>query len=110
MIILDTCTLVWMTNCPEELSKAAAKAIRANADALCVLPISAWEIAMKIKGGKLAVGGTMSAGEWYEKVVNSYGLREIPLTAELLCASVQLPPVHRDPCDREAIEKFEEIA
>jgi len=33
-------------------------------------------------------------------VIDRYGMREIPLDAELLCASVALPWIHRDPCDR----------
>lgn len=100
MIILDTCALVWLTNDPATLSRPAAAAIRRQADALAVLPITAWEVAVKCRSGGLTLTGHFTAAEWYAATVARYGLHEIPLDAGLLCASVLLPSIHRDPCDR----------
>ena len=46
------------------------------------------------------MSGPLSPQEWYAEVVRRYGLHEIALDARVLCESVALPPVHRDPCDR----------
>lgn len=100
MILLDTCALVWMTNQPSSLSAEASKAIRRSADALAVVPISAWEIAIKCRDGGLRLSGRLTPQEWYAETVRRYGLYEIPLDARVLCESVALPPIHRDPCDR----------
>ena len=50
MIILDTCALVWLVDSPSNLSSKALDAIREQSSSLCVVPISAWEIA--VKGGQ----------------------------------------------------------
>ena len=100
MIILDTCALIWLTNKPDLLSPKAANMIRRKADALAVVPISAWEVALKINNGTLQLHGTLSPLKWYHEVVSRYGICEIPLDAALLCASAGLPLIHRDPCDR----------
>lgn len=100
MILLDTCALVWMTNQPDLLSPKAADAIRRNADAIAVVSISAWEVAIKCRDGGLLLSGRYSPQEWYAEAVRRYGLHEIPLDSHVLCESVALPPIHRDPCDR----------
>jgi PIN domain nuclease of toxin-antitoxin system len=100
MILLDTCALVWMTTQPGQLSAKAAEAVRRNADAIAVVPISAWEIAIKCRDGGLRLSGPYSPHEWYQEAVRRYGLHEIPLDALVLCESVALPPIHRDRCDR----------
>lgn len=100
MILLDTCALVWMTNQPDLLSPKAADAIRRNADAIAVVAISAWEVAIKCRAGGLVLSARYSPQEWYAEAVRRYGLHEIPLDSHVLCESVTLPPIHRDPCDR----------
>jgi PIN domain nuclease of toxin-antitoxin system len=49
-----------MANRPSLLSPRAAEAIRRNPDALAVVPISAWEIAVKCRDGGLRFGGRYS--------------------------------------------------
>lgn len=100
MIILDTCALVWLVDSPSNLSGKAIDAIREHSSSLSVVPISAWEIAVKAATGRILMKKTMSPLRWYEESVEEFGLDEIHLDAGLLCASATLPLIHRDPCDR----------
>lgn len=100
MIVLDTCALVWLVDSPAELSDNAIEAIRKNSGSTAVLPISAWEIALKVRNGGILMRHSMSPYEWYREVLEDYGLVEIPLDAKILCASAKLEFIHRDPCDR----------
>lgn len=100
MIILDTCALVWLIDSPKNLSLKAIAAIERQSNTLAVLPISAWEIAVKSRQGGILMGKKISPVEWYNEAVKDYGLNEISLSASLLCVSANLPMIHRDPCDR----------
>lgn len=100
MIILDTCALVWLVDSPSELSANAVESIRKNSGSTAVLPISAWEIALKVRNGGILMRHSLSPYEWYREVLEDYGLVEIPLDAKILCASAKLEFIHRDPCDR----------
>ncbi len=99
MIILDTCALVWLVDSPHNLSKKALQNIK-DSDSLAVLPISAWEIALKCRNGGIQMKKNMDPLNWYSEALTDYGMKEIQLNAQLLCSSVLLPPIHRDPCDR----------
>ena len=79
------------------MSDAAAQAV-ANAPVISVCGISAWEIAIKLKSGKLAIRKPVH--EWYADSLVRYRLDEVPLTVSLLCAAADLPLLHRDPFDR----------
>lgn len=100
MIILDTCAFVWLVDSPGNLSRKAIEAIEGQNGALAVLPISAWEIAIKCRQGGILMKKGIHPLEWYNDSVKDYGLHEISLNAGLLCASASLPFIHRDPCDR----------
>lgn len=100
MILLDTCALIWLASDPGSLSAKAAAAIRRYSDGLTVSPISAWEVAIRCRSGGLRLSSSLTPADWYEETVRRYGMHEMPLDARLLCMSVTLPPIHRDPCDR----------
>lgn len=100
MIVLDTCALVWLVDSPADLSDNAIESIRKNSGSTAVLPISAWEIALKVGNGGILMRHGISPYEWYREVLEDYGLTEIPLDAKILCASAKLEFIHRDPCDR----------
>ena len=100
MIILDTCAFVWLIDSPKNLSDKAVRAIEEQSETLAVLPISAWEIALKCGQRGIVISKGRMPLEWYNEAVHNYGIQEIPLTASLLCESAKLPLIHRDPCDR----------
>ena len=102
MIVLDTHALVWWVNGSAELSDRAGrtirKALRAG-DPLLVSAISAWEIAMLVRKGRLAL--TMDVTAWLGTIATIEGLRFVPLDNETAVQSVELPgEFHADPADR----------
>lgn len=98
MILLDTCALIWLATGAPELSESARAVIQQHAGTLLVSAISAFEIGLLKRKGRLAFRLTASA--WFAEAVRHHGLREIPISGAIAAASTELPPIHRDPADR----------
>ena len=98
MILLDTCTLLWLASDQKKMSPKAKKEIEKNAQSLFVSAITAFEIAIKCRNGKLEL--PLPPLDWFTEAVDFHGIREIPVTSSIAVSSVQLPPLHSDPCDR----------
>lgn len=96
-MILDTCALLWLAEGGDRLSPAARNRIE-NAPVVYVSAISAFEIGIKCRSGKLRL--PMPAAEWFLAVVDHHGLAVQPLDWDVCIAAAELPPLHRDPCDR----------
>jgi len=102
LIVLDTHALIWWVNDDRQLSPRARKAIekefRGDAQ-LLVSAISAWEIAMLVARGRLAL--TMDIDDWLATVASIDGVAFVPVDTDLAVQSVRLPGVfHQDPADR----------
>lgn len=98
MVLLDTCALLWLAADKRKLSAAAKQAIQENSGELFVSSLSAFEVAIKVKKGKLDL--PMAAADWFEQALEHHGIREIPVDSAVALASVALPSLHNDPCDR----------
>lgn len=98
MILLDTCVLLWLASDQKKISTKAKKTIEKNAHALFVSAISAFEIAIKYQNGKLEL--PLPTMDWFAEALEFHGICEIPVTSSIAISSVQLPPLHNDPCDR----------
>ncbi len=98
MVLLDTCTLLWLAAEQSQLSPAAREAIARNAGRLFVSAISAFEIGIKHAKGRLSL--PVEADAWFAQVLDFHGLREIPVSGRIAARSTALPPLHADPCDR----------
>ena len=98
MVILDTCTLLWLAADQGRLSTAARGAIERHSAALFVSAITAFEIAVKCRRGRLEL--PLPAMDWFTKALDFHGVHELAVTSHIAVASVQLPPLHSDPCDR----------
>jgi len=98
MLLLDTCAMLWLAYEHEKLTKTATEALEKSAGSLFVSAISAFEIAHKHRQGKL--GLPLQPAEWYEEALRTHGLTEIPIDGPIAVRSVNLPRIHRDPCDR----------
>jgi PIN domain nuclease of toxin-antitoxin system len=96
-MILDTCALLWLAEGGDRLSPAARDRIE-NAPVVYVSSISAFEIGIKCRSGKLKL--PMPAAEWFQAVVDHHGLAIQPLDWDVCIAAAELPPLHKDPCDR----------
>jgi PIN domain nuclease of toxin-antitoxin system len=94
-VLLDTCALIALAD--GGLPKRAAAALRQAPDAY-VSAVTAWEVAIKVAGGRLRLLDTPAA--WFQGLLERYDLREIPLEGRTACAAAALPLVHRDPFDR----------
>jgi len=57
-------------------------------------PVSVWEIAIKIRNGKL----NLNIKELYA-FAKKYDFNELPLTGDCLKAYLELPNIHKDPFD-----------
>lgn len=102
MIVLDTHVLIWWVNGDKKLSSAARKAIKSSlskGEDILISSISAWEIAMLVKRGRLTL--TMEVSEWLAVTTAIDGLRYVPIDNEIAVHSVTLPDeFHPDPADR----------
>jgi PIN domain nuclease of toxin-antitoxin system len=96
-VLLDTCALLALAGNSGKLPEKAAEAI-ALAPSVAVSVVSVWEIAIKVKTGRLHLGKPVL--NWYAESLSRYHLDEIPLPASLICAAADLPLLHRDPFDR----------
>ena len=92
---MDTCAVLALVR--GELPDGAAAALR-HAPEAYVSVVSAWEVAIKVAGGKLRLAEPPA--RWFGGLIEHYDLREVPLEAGLACAAAALPPIHRDPFDR----------
>ncbi|WP_028354587.1 type II toxin-antitoxin system VapC family toxin [Bordetella petrii] len=101
MIVLDTHALVWWAAGDSQLSRPAREAIEAEVQdgEILVSAISAWEVAMLAKAGRLAL--TMDAAAWLDTVAEVPAIRFVPVDVRISVQSVDLPgEFHKDPADR----------
>jgi len=96
-LLLDTHALLWWSTSDAKLSPKAKKAIASEDIDVFVSAASAWEIATKVRIGKLewpATAGTVNA------YVLEQGFRALPISLEHAERAGQLAIAHRDPFDR----------
>lgn len=98
MLLLDTCTLLWLVAGSRRLSAGAVASIREHRGAIFVSAISAFEVGLKHRKGKLEL--PVEADLWYREALDFHGLVEIAIDGEIAARSTQLPALHADPCDR----------
>ncbi len=98
MILLDTCTLLWLVAAPSRLSKRARATIDASRGQMFVSAISAFEVAIKHRRRALVL--PLPADEWYAAAIAHHGVVEIAVTGSIAARSVALPALHADPADR----------
>lgn len=101
MIVLDTHAWVWFVSNPEQLSKAAKKAIDASLERkeIFISSISAWEVALLVAKDRLRLA--MEAAEWIGKSERLPFFTFLPVDNAIAVKSVNLPaPLHQDPADR----------
>jgi PIN domain nuclease of toxin-antitoxin system len=97
MLLLDTCTLLWLVADQKKLSVKATRLI-STAKSIFVSSISAFEIGIKHEKKLLLL--PKPPMEWFESVLTLHGLTEIPVNGRIALQATQLPPIHRDPADR----------
>ena len=100
MIVMATCSIIWDALSPKDLSRKAKKAINKNEQkGLIFCDISAWEIAMLIKKGKLQVEETPT--NFINTILDSRNYIYKSITPEIADLSVNLgKEIIKDPADR----------
>jgi PIN domain nuclease of toxin-antitoxin system len=97
-LLLDTCALYVIAEDPRRLSAKARSALLRHRGSLLVSAISAFEVAIKVRKGGVVL--PLPAWEWYQSLVASFELIEVPISAQIAARSVELPYGNQDPCDR----------
>lgn len=97
MIVLDTSALLYWTLDPAQLSPDAEQVIE-NADRIVISSISVWEIALKVKRGKLVIPLTIP--EYVERLQRLEALEILSVDVQTWLDNLDLLWEHRDPADR----------
>lgn len=99
MVLLDTHTLVWLSEGNAKLGDESRQIIDSalQANELFVSSISFWEVSMLVEKKRLKMD--VSVSEWRANLLNK-GLQEIPLKGHTAIESAQLVGFHGDPADR----------
>lgn len=100
-LLLDTCALIWIA-AGDPISDAASEALNEVAEqgaAVCVSPISAWEVGLLVARGRLAL--SMPPQAWLAAFLGQPGVALAPMPVDTLVDSSFLPGAPpRDPADR----------
>ena len=98
MVLFDTHAFVWLVSDQSELSEEAKRLIRDSSGALYLSSISALEIGLSVKRGRLSL--PVKPHRFLAEGLSQHGIQEIPLTSEIALLSAKLPEFHNDPFDR----------
>lgn len=97
-VLLDTCAVIWATLSPSDLSERAREIVADEGNVILVSAASAWEIATKIRNGKLP--GAEKLERDFIEVMEDAGYTLLPIDAVSALRAGRLHADHRDPFDR----------
>ncbi len=96
-ILLDTHTLLWLVSTPDRVSTTARDVLADPDREVAVSAVSAWEIAIKTRLGRLDGEPLLSA---WPDIMAAMGLTELPIESADAILAGRLRWDHRDPFDR----------
>jgi PIN domain nuclease of toxin-antitoxin system len=96
--LLDTHALLWWLSDDPSLPRAARKVIAETKNTLIVSAASAWEIAIKVRLGKLPTAIDLAAD--FSGLVEREGFELLAISAEHVIRAGLLPGPRKDPFDR----------
>lgn len=97
-ILVDTHVLIWAAIASPRLSESARAVIENEESELLVSAATAWEIAIKVRRGRLPQAKELEA-DFLEKVEEA-GYALLPIDAPLALRAARMPGDHGDPFDR----------
>ncbi len=97
-VLLDTHTLLWATLSPASLSREAATIIADESNEILVSAACAWEIATKVRIGKLPGAETLERN--FLDVMDAAGYTLLAIDASSALRAGRFMGEHRDPFDR----------
>ena len=96
-ILLDTHTVLWLVSTPDQVSAAAREQITDSTREVMVSAVSAWEIAIKTRLGRLDGEPLLSA---WPDIMAAMAVTELAIEAADAILAGRLAWNHRDPFDR----------
>lgn len=96
--LVDTHALLWWLDGDERLSKAARAFIQKEDNVILVSAASAWEIATKVRLGKLP--GAVEVAADFSACLLQQGFTPLDITVEHALRAGSMPGSHKDPFDR----------
>ena len=97
-LLLDTQTFIWWRDGHRKLGPRARAAIERDATVVRVSVVSAWEIAIKWRTGRLQLPSPPH--RWIPAAIDSSGFHVLPVELGHAVAVSALPDHHPDPFDR----------
>ena len=102
-VLIDTHALLWSFNSDPSLSARARRLIEDGENEILVSAASAWEIATKVRLGKLPTGENLVND--FEYYLLQLGFDELPISVLHAVRAGTLGGMHRDPFDRMLISQ-----
>jgi PIN domain nuclease of toxin-antitoxin system len=98
-LLLDTHTILWMTEQVPKLGRAARRSCDAAlaAGELAIPTVAIFEIGWGLRRGRIE--GPADVRAWRNRIL-SLGVREVGLSAEVAMTAMELEDLHGDPFDR----------
>jgi PIN domain nuclease of toxin-antitoxin system len=96
--LLDTHALLWWFSDDPALTRTARKTIADTGNLPIVSAVSAWEIATKVRLGRLATAADLVAD--FTSLVEREGFELLSISADHAIRAGLLPGPHKDPFDR----------
>ena len=97
-MILDTCALLWLAGDDHgRISEETLNRIN-KAPSVSIVAITGFEIGIKYRAGKLIL--PVKPQEWIDSILEFHKIGVISLDLGLCTRATELPPIHKDPCDR----------
>jgi PIN domain nuclease of toxin-antitoxin system len=97
-VLLDTHALLWWLSDDPALTRSARKVIAETKNVIFVSAASAWEIAIKVRLGKLPTAGNLAAD--FSGYLAREGMEILSISGEHAIRAGLLPDTHKDPFDR----------
>ena len=102
-LLIDTHALLWWLSDDQSLSVAARKAMAETSNVLLVSAASAWEIATKVRLGRLPGAEELAAD--FQGFMLREGFTTLDITTDHAIRAGLLPGPHKDPFDRMLISQ-----
>jgi PIN domain nuclease of toxin-antitoxin system len=96
-LLIDTHIWLWSLLEPKRLSRRVAQALLKPTNEIWVSPISAWEILVLCRKGRLVL--QPDASGWLAAALARTPLKQAPITQEVVMATEKVTLPHRDPAD-----------
>jgi PIN domain nuclease of toxin-antitoxin system len=97
-LLLDTCTFLWLIKGREELSPKAVEVFTDPKNEVYLSSVSAWEINVKYRLGKLSL--PLSPDKFIPKERKRHMITRLDLSEQDTFLLLKLPNLHKDPFDR----------